>query len=52
MQTSISEFILIYDRQTHQKNLEVLKKRAPPLSPGTREYVRLVPKKETLTHVI
>jgi hypothetical protein len=52
IQIGIYEFILIYDRQTQQKNLSS-KKWAFPLSPGTQECVCLVQKKnETLTHAI
>ncbi len=40
----IYKFVLIYYWQTHQKNRS-FKKRASPLSPGTWECVRLLPKK-------
>ncbi len=43
LQIVIYEFVLIYDRQT-AKTLLSFEEGASPLSPGTRECVRLVPK--------
>jgi hypothetical protein len=49
---SMYEFELIYDWQTHQKNLQSFKKRASPLSQIHGNVYVKYQKNETLTHAI